>query len=865
MSLISKIIQELTDKAGMDFTGGVYLSNSDPDAVIQEYVDRGIIQKTDATAGNLLIAFIEYVINYNGQDYDVPLPIMSILDNNEYVIKVRDTVNSLLDVYETADTLLAFLPGPMVGLLVGAQLGITLNDLAYEWYDEDQHFWYWDKEKYKEISWDDLVTLFYNVTTNSWYVPKDVYNEIIDSFWARGIVQRNAEMPLAKGVKTYTTPTVSGLTVITGSIEPRQLLHYRSADGHTSWTKVARGTVAVKNNDTNYLGFGAATEAGLYLGNSYATDKPNYVCSWQGSDALPKDTYRGELHFVANYELRNGYSYWNTSGSLTITGDNSGETYTYSLGYSHSAYDQSRHAVVTINGQRVYTMGSSKYMNTDNFPDGNTFIRIALAIERGSSITYYFGDGGALCRLTSMQFAEALRDIRRNYPYYSGSCNVADCDNYKIPTPTIGSIVWDWYHTLPDNSEEFPTESDGIEPSDTTPDYPPYSDDDVVEIPNPPVNPYIPEPTTDDVTIPPDPTVPIPSIINKWRDIDPTPPPQPGGDPVIVTPGSGSVPVPPANEPADDLGFCAIWRMTPAYLETFCQWLWSPNFIDQVLAYFTSPNDAIVGVHKIYWTPTYQTAMKEIRCGYLNSNCNGWPVTQRYNTIDCGSVTLDEVYGNVYDYTDTEVIIYLPYIGFIPLDLSLCMRGSIGVKYVLDVVSGAGVCQISVTRDGLENHIASYGCSCASPIPISSGNYIAIVQSVATAAAQTIQGVGGLVNSKAFAKMNDLGKAGQITGVAEGTMSALDGAKTNVQLSGRFSSQVGDMDNKKPFLVIKRPNAVPAQRNYNFIGKPSRQVATLSTLNGFNQVIKIHPTDIGAMTEDELSELEELFASGVIM
>lgn len=370
-------------------------------------------------------------------------------------------------------------------------------------------------------------------------------------------------------------------------------------------------------------------------------------------------------------------------------------------------------------------------------------------------------------------------------------------------------------------------------------------------------------PQTPNPDIVPPAVQPIPNIID--RDPGPGPGPDPGGDPVIVTPGSGSVPVPPASEPNDDLGFCAIWRMTPSYLETFCQWLWSNNFIDQVLAYFNSPNDAIVGVHKIYWTPTYETAMKEIRCGYLNSNCNGWPVTQRYNTIDCGTVELDEVYGNVYDYTDTEVIIYLPYIGFIPLDLSLCMRGTIGVKYVLDVVSGAGVCQISVTRDGLENHIASYGCSCASPIPISSGNYIAIVQSVATAAAQAIQGVGGLVNSKAFAKMNELGKAGQITGVAEGALGALDGAKTSVQLSGRFSSQVGDMDNKKPYLIIKRPNAIPAQSTYDFIGKPSRQVATLSSLTGFNQVTRIHPADIGSMTEDELAELEEIFGSGVIM
>lgn len=377
------------------------------------------------------------------------------------------------------------------------------------------------------------------------------------------------------------------------------------------------------------------------------------------------------------------------------------------------------------------------------------------------------------------------------------------------------------------------------------------------------------EPLGDDTPQSPDPDVlppaiqPIPNVID--RDPGPGPGPDPGGNPVIVTPGSGSVPVPSANEPNEDLGFCAIWRMTPAYLESFCQWLWSPNFIDQVLAYFTSPNDAIVGVHKIYWTPTYSSVLKEIQCGYLNSNCNGWPVTQRYNTIDCGSVTLNEEYGNVYDYADTEVIIYLPYIGFIPLDLSLCMRGSIGVKYVLDVVSGAGVCQISVTRDGLENHIASYGCSCASPIPISSGNYIAIVQSVATAAAQAIQGVGGLVNSKAFAKMNDLGKAGQITGVAEGALGALDGAKTNVQLSGRFSSQVGDMDNKKPYIIVKRPNAVPAQSAYDFIGKPSRQVATLSTLSGFNQVVKIHPANTGVMTEEEIREMEEIFSSGVIM
>lgn len=377
------------------------------------------------------------------------------------------------------------------------------------------------------------------------------------------------------------------------------------------------------------------------------------------------------------------------------------------------------------------------------------------------------------------------------------------------------------------------------------------------------------EPLGEDTPQSPDPDVlppaiqPIPNVIN--RDPGPGPGPDPGGDPVIVTPGSGSVPVPSANEPNEELGFCAIWRMTPAYLESFCQWLWSSNFVDQILAYFTSPNDAIVGVHKIYWTPSYSQTLKEIRCGYLNSNCNGWPVTQRYNTIDCGSVTLNEEYGNVYDYADTEVIIYLPYIGFIPLDLSLCMRGSVGVKYVLDVVSGAGVCQISVTRDGLENHIASYGCSCASPIPISSGNYIAIVQSVATAAAQAISGVGGLTNSKAFAKMNDLGKAGQITGVAEGALGALDGAKTNVQLSGRFSSQVGDMDNKKPYIIIKRPNAVPAQSAYDFIGKPSRQVATLSELSGFNQVVKIHPADTGAMTEDEINEMEEIFSSGVIM
>ncbi|MBR4414873.1 MAG: hypothetical protein IKS59_06145 [Aeriscardovia sp.] len=861
MSLASEIIQELTDKSGMDFTGGVYLSDSTADGIIQEYADRDIIGVLVNTAGNILIGFIEYTINYNDQEYDYPLPVTAIKDGNDYKIKILDTVNSLADVYKTADTLLAFLPGQLVGVLVGADLGITLNDLAYEWYDEDQMFWYWDKERYKEISMDDLVTLFYNVTTNSWYVPKDVYNEVIDSFWARGIVQHNAEQPMAKGIRHYTN-SYSGLDTINGSIEPRQLTH--NSNEIRSWTKSARGNVAFKINNTIY--FGAPTINNLYLSNSVTYNNDEFVCRWQGSSALPRDTYRGSVTLTASSQLLNGRNVVSSSGSLTITGDSSGTTYSYSLGSSGN-YQSYNYGTTTYNGHSVYYISSSTGINTSEFTDdANNIIRLALTIANGGDASNYINTSGVLSNLTSMDFGRKISDLRKQgISNLVGSCNVANAIISATPVPTAGKIVWDWFHSIFDSEEESTVESSGIVPSIDTPDYPPYSDDDIVPIPNPPINPYIPEPTTDTITIPDDPTIPIPSIVNKWRDIDPTPPPEPGGDPVIVTPGSGSVPVPPANEPNEDLGFCAIWRMTPSYLESFCQWLWSTNFIDQVLAYFTSPNDAIVGVHKIYWTPTYSSVLKEIQCGYLNSNCNGWPVTQRYNTIDCGSVTLNEEYGNVYDYADTEVIIYLPYIGFIPLDLSLCMRGSIGVKYVLDVVSGAGVCQISVTRDGLENHIASYGCSCASPIPISSGNYIAIVQSVATAAAQAIQGVGGLVNSKAFAKMNDLGKAGQITGVAEGALGALDGAKTNVQLSGRFSSQVGDMDNKKPYIIIKRPNAVPAQRNYDFIGKPSRQVATLSELSGFNQVVKIHPADTGAMTEEEIAEMEEIFSSGVIM
>lgn len=353
------------------------------------------------------------------------------------------------------------------------------------------------------------------------------------------------------------------------------------------------------------------------------------------------------------------------------------------------------------------------------------------------------------------------------------------------------------------------------------------------------------QPTTDDTTDPQNdpesnPETRPESLLQSLTDTltDTTEPPDTGdgSTPGVVIPvGSASA-------------LYSIYNPTQSELNSLGAWLWSSNFVDQLLKLFNDPMQAIIGLHKIFASPS-TGGTQNIKVGYLDSGVSSLVVSDQYTTIDCGSVSLPEYYGNVFDYDPfTDVYIYLPFIGIEKLNTADVMRSTINVVYHVDVLTGACLAEININRDGCGGTLYTYSGNCAVQYPTSSGSYMGIVASLASVA-------GGVVGTVAT--------GGAVAPVAMGAVSGMLNAHTRVQHSGGFSGNAGAMGCKTPYLIITRTQIATANDFPDFLGKPANETTTLGNCSGFVRVLVAHLDGIPA-TGDELSEIETLLKTGII-
>lgn len=322
-------------------------------------------------------------------------------------------------------------------------------------------------------------------------------------------------------------------------------------------------------------------------------------------------------------------------------------------------------------------------------------------------------------------------------------------------------------------------------------------------------------------------------------------------DPPINPPDTGTGDTPgfvPVTGSASSLW--AIYNPTIAQINDFGAWLWSSDFVDQILKLFNDPMQSIIGLHRIYATPTTGET-RTIKVGYLDSGVSSLIVTDQYSTVDCGTVNLREYFGNVFDYEPyTQVQLYLPFIGIVNLDTADVMRSSINVVYHVDVLTGACLAEVKVIRDSAGGTLYQYAGNAAVTMPVSSGSYMGIVASIASIAG----GVAGTIASGGALAPMLLGSAS----------SAISSARTKVEHSGGFSGNAGAMGIKKPYLIISRPQAALAKNYQNYIGDPSNTTTTLENCTGYVQVKECHLENISA-TQQELNNIEQILKGGVLI
>ena len=284
----------------------------------------------------------------------------------------------------------------------------------------------------------------------------------------------------------------------------------------------------------------------------------------------------------------------------------------------------------------------------------------------------------------------------------------------------------------------------------------------------------------------------------------------------------------------------AIYNPTLGQLNSLGSWLWSTNFIDQILKIFNDPMQAIIGLHKVYATPSI-SGSGNIKVGYLDSGVPSNIVGNQYTYIDCGSVSLREYYGNVLDYSPyTTVQLYLPFIGIVSLDIADISRSTISIRYGVDVLTGACLASVSVQRDNAGGVLYQYSGNCACQYPLSSGSYMGMITGA-------IGALGSLARGNIF-----------------GTAMGIAGMHTNIDHSGGFSGNAGAMGIKKPYLIISRPQSSMNDGFPSIQGYPSNYYTRLGNCSGFIQVAECHVENILA-TEKELDKIKDLLKEGVIL
>lgn len=342
----------------------------------------------------------------------------------------------------------------------------------------------------------------------------------------------------------------------------------------------------------------------------------------------------------------------------------------------------------------------------------------------------------------------------------------------------------------------------------------------------------------------PDPENPV-STQTIVKIVQPTPNPVDQPDPDT---GEGNTPVAPAPTGSANALY-KIYNPTNAQIQQFGAWLWSSNFVDQLLKVFNDPMQAIISLHKIYASP-HIGGTATIKVGYLDSQVPSAWVDQQYIDVDCGSVNVFETSGNVIDYM-SDIRIYLPFIGIVSLDVDDVMRGVVGVKYRIDVITGTCVAFVSITRDaGAGGVIYQYTGSMAEVYPLSSGSYMGIITGVLGIAA----GIAGTIASGGAAAPALIGGAAGLTAM-----------HTKVEHSNGFSGNAGALAAKKPYIIISRPQSAMSNGIGANTGWPANYYVKLSQCSGYTRAKTLHLTGISGATDTELKEIEDLLKSGVII
>lgn len=285
----------------------------------------------------------------------------------------------------------------------------------------------------------------------------------------------------------------------------------------------------------------------------------------------------------------------------------------------------------------------------------------------------------------------------------------------------------------------------------------------------------------------------------------------------------------------------SIWNPSDAQLSSFAKKLWTKDLVDNFLKLFGNPMDACISLQKIAFNPI-SDGLKTLILGNYNTGVQMRHVDSQYVSMNMGGINITPKFGTYLDMDPyTQIMLYLPFIGFVPVSATMFMGHTLNVLYNAELLTGS--CMAQVKREGTV--IATYSGQCSMQLPITGQNYSRVISGAAN----------GLLSGA---------QAGVVGSLSSGAIEAVGNLQHTLQRSGPMTVNSGFLGSFRPYVVISRP--IPYSGNFqNVIGYTQNAVDRLSSFSGFCQFREVTLKSDGQATEEEMELIKNDLMNGVIL
>lgn len=282
------------------------------------------------------------------------------------------------------------------------------------------------------------------------------------------------------------------------------------------------------------------------------------------------------------------------------------------------------------------------------------------------------------------------------------------------------------------------------------------------------------------------------------------------------------------------------FKMTKDRLQQLGRFLWGSNIFDNFSLICNNPIENIISCKSIPLSLNGTT--QKIILGNVDTGVNGDKVSNNFTNQNIGSIAITEKYHNFLDYAPyTNIIIYLPYVGFKELDTNLVMGKTLSISYTVDIITGGCLCQIKSNNVKLYEFNGNMGID----IPITASNRAQVE------AGYISSGI-GIASSVA---------SGNIVGAVTSLINSAESQYHYASTSSPNPMCVAST-NRTCYVILDRPTYQTLKSFNHTRGKKCYLTKTINTLRGYT--ICDEHIDLSGIraTDSEKEELIKILSGG---